>query len=88
MASCWHFPRLADNVLDFFFTHWLHVGNKVWARWDQKVHQKLQKYAKKEFSEKIGKIYDLTLVPHPMLIKFCFLIFWHVILVYTFLIRP
>ena len=28
-----------------------YVSKKVCARWDQKVHQKLQKYAKKEFSE-------------------------------------
>ena len=34
------------------------------------------------------KNYDLTLVPHPMLIKFQFLIFGHVILVHTFLTRP
>ena len=79
--SCGHFLRLTD-VLDLFFTHWLHVGNQLCARWGQKVHQKLQKYAKKEFPEKFGKIYDLTLLPHPMLMKlllllfFFFLVFW------------
>ena len=28
-----------------------YVGNQVCARWDQKVHQKLQIYAEKEFLE-------------------------------------
>ena len=28
-----------------------YVGNKVCARWEQKEHQKLEKYDKKEFSE-------------------------------------
>ena len=37
---------------------------------------------------KMEKNYDFTLVPHPMLIKFHFLIFGHAILVHNFLTRP
>ena len=34
------------------------------------------------------KNYDLTLVPHPMLLKFHFLIFGHIILAHIFVKRP
>ena len=51
--------------------------------------QSSQSYSRfNTFTLKNGEIYDLSLVPHPMLIKFYYFIFEHVILVHTFLTRP
>ena len=53
IASCCHFRRPTDIVLDFFLSSdaIFYVGNKVCARWNQRVHKKLKKDVKREFSE-------------------------------------
>ena len=76
-----------EQFLSHFYKIWLNALRKtnVLVVWKQSS----QSYSHfKTFTPKNGKIYDLTLVPHPMLIKFYFLIFGNVILVHTCLARP